>query len=69
MQFPIVNILIVPSKNYFMNEIGAFVTVYTQIPRSNLNQSVMEYDVQTPSAIPTIAKMATKTVDIKNIHT
>ena len=37
MQFPIVNILIVPSKNYFMNEFGAFVTVYTQIPRSNLN--------------------------------
>ena len=36
MQFPIDNILIVPSKNDFMNEIGAFVTVYTQIPTSNL---------------------------------
>ena len=34
MQFPIDNILIVPSKNQFMNEIGDFVTVYTQIPRS-----------------------------------
>ena len=36
MQFPIDNILIVPSKNHFMNEIGDFVTVYTQIPTSNL---------------------------------
>ena len=36
MQFPIVNILIVPTKNDFMNGIGAFVTVYTQIPTSNL---------------------------------
>ena len=41
MQFPIDNILIVPSKNDFMNEIGAFVTVYTQIPRSNLNSSLI----------------------------
>ena len=37
MQFPIDNILIVPFKNDFMNEIGALVTVYTQIPTSNLN--------------------------------
>ena len=36
MQFSIVNILIVPTKNYFKNEIGAFVTVYIQIPISNL---------------------------------
>ena len=36
-QFSIDNILIVPSKNDFMNEIEAFVTVYTQIPTSNLN--------------------------------
>ena len=41
MQFPIDNILIVPSKNDFMNEIGVFVTVYTQIPTSNLNR----YDI------------------------
>ena len=41
MQFLIVNILIVPSKNYFMNEIGAFVTVYTQIPTSNLNANTI----------------------------
>ena len=40
MQFPINNILIVPSKNHFMNEIGDFVTVYTQIPRSNLKPPV-----------------------------
>ena len=39
MQFPTVNILIVPTKNDFMNEIGAFVTVYTQIPTSNLKST------------------------------
>ena len=38
MQFPIVNILIVPTKNDFINEIGAFATVYTQIPTNNLNE-------------------------------
>ena len=32
MQIPIDNILIVSSKKDFMNEIGVFVTVYTQIP-------------------------------------
>ena len=42
MQFPIVNILIVPSKNYFVNEIGAFVTVYTQIPTSNLKVDLLK---------------------------
>ena len=47
MQFPIDNILIVPSKNHFMNEIGDFVTVYTQIPRSNLNAQFMSNTVKT----------------------
>ena len=32
MQYPIDNILIVPSKQDFMNEIGVIVTVYTQTP-------------------------------------
>ena len=45
MQFPIDTILIVPSKNDFMNEIGAFVTVYTQIPTSNLNVNFSLYGV------------------------
>ena len=40
MQFTIDNILIVPSKNDFMNEIGAFVTVYThKYPQVILNLS------------------------------